>query len=292
MNTVVTRSPLGARELVWIALPALLLFALFFPTLRDTAFICWEDEDYSHGLLLPFIAIYFVYTNWDRIGPKFFDPTVRAGFSLSGLLLLAAGMTIFLLGEIANLLYIRWFAFFPAAAGMLFLVFSPARAAPFIGPLLLNFMAKPLPDSLVPKLFFPLQVMAAKVSARMLELLNVPVYLKGNIIEIPGMQLMVEEACSGLRSLMALLTVAFIVLYSIELPFIAKVVLVTSSVFIAIALNVVRVAATGVLAHFYDPKAATGFFHTFSGLVVFVIGLVVLFSFGVLLKRIADRRAS
>lgn len=280
----------NAAESAVALIPLALLLWLFYPTLRDTALICWENEDYSHGLLLPVIAGYFIHTNWDRIRPRLYDVRAKSAVSISGTLLLVAGMLVFALGEISNLLFIRWFAFFPATVGLMFLLLSPRRAFPFVGPLLLNFMAKPLPDSLIPKLFFPLQVMAARVSAKVLELLNVPVYLKGNIIEIPGMQLMVEEACSGLRSLMALLTVAFIVLYSIELRFFAKLCLVAASVFIAIALNVVRVASTGVLAHFYDPKAATGFFHTFSGLVVFILGLVILFSFGAFLKRITDKR--
>lgn len=269
-------------------IPAGLLLALFWSTLYETALICWHEEDYSHGVLLPFISGYFLYTNWAQIKARLALPVRMNTFSDigAGVLVLALGMGMFLLGEVANLLFIRWLAFFIAASGTMFLVLGLKHSAPFLGPLLLNFMAKPLPDSLVPKLFFPLQVMAARVSARVLELLNVPVYLKGNIIEIPGMQLMVEEACSGLRSLMALITVACIVLYSIELPLIAKLILLLSSVGIAILLNVVRVASTGVLAHFYDPKAATGFFHTFSGLVVFVIGLIILYYLGALLQRL------
>ncbi len=277
-------------DLFFAAAPVVLLGILYWPTLRETAEICWNDEDYSHGLLLPVIGAYFIHSNWATIKPRIMEN--QRGFSIIGLISLIAGMFIFILGDVANLLYIRWLSFFLSALGVMMLLLGGRRAAPFIGPLLLNFMAKPLPDSLVPKLFFPLQVLAAKVSAWTLEVMNVPVYLKGNIIEIPGMQLMVEEACSGLRSLMALLTVAFIVLYSIKLPTWAKVVLVFSSVVIAVALNVVRVASTGVLAHFYDPASATGFFHTFSGMVVFIIGLVILYSFGSILQRISNKKVA
>jgi len=275
---------ISSRDSLLTAVPFALLAYLFWPTLRETAEICWTNEDYSHGLLLPFISAYFIHTNWSSIRQRLVGEAPR--FSYIGAAALIAGMLTFFLGDIANLLYIRWVAFFAAVSGTLMLLLGTHRALPLAGPVLLNFMAKPLPDSLVPKLFFPLQVFAAKASAKTLEILNVPVYLKGNIIEIPGMQLMVEEACSGLRSLMALLTVAFIVLYSIELPVIAKILLILSSVVIAVALNVVRVASTGVLAHFYDPSAATGFFHTFSGMVVFIVGLIILYGAGMLLQRI------
>jgi exosortase len=285
MSTAARISPKTGLSLA--AVPLVLLLVIYFPTLRETAEICWNNEDYSHGILLPFISAYFIWSNWDLIRARLQRVAEsNPGFSWSGALLLIAGMLVFLLGELANLHFINWLSFFPALIGTLFLVLSTKGALPFVGPVLINFMAKPLPDSLIPKLFFPLQVMAARVSAHVLELSGVPVYLKGNIIEIPGMQLMVEEACSGLRSLMALITVAFIVIYSIELPLFAKILLVLASVGIAIVLNVVRVASTGLLAHFYDPRAATGFFHTFSGMVVFICGLFILYGFGTLLQKL------
>ncbi len=93
----------------------------------------------------------------------------------------------------------------------------------------------------------------------------------------PNMKLMVEEACSGMRSVMALLTLALIMIYFSSLNWLGKILLILSSLLLAIILNVFRVALTGVLAHFYDPEAATGFFHTFSGLIVFIVGLPVIF---------------
>ncbi len=156
---------LSPTTILTALLPTAMLFYLFYPTLRDTAIICWENEDYSHGTLLPFIGAYFIYTNWASVRARLFDSGRTPSFSILGFLLLIAGMGILFLGEIANLLYIRWFGFFPAALGLMFLLLSTRRSLPFVGPLLLNFMAKPLPDSLVPKLFFPLQVMAAKASA-------------------------------------------------------------------------------------------------------------------------------
>ncbi|MFN8388671.1 MAG: exosortase/archaeosortase family protein [Bdellovibrionota bacterium] len=279
------------KKTAFACVPLAVLFYLYFPTLREIAEICWNNEDYSHGILLPFISAYFIWNDWPLIRRRIEAAALDVPrLSISGLLLLIVGLLIFVLGEIGNLMFIRWLSLFPALIGTLFLILGTGAAKPFVAPLLINFMAKPLPDSLIPKFFFPLQVLAARVSARTLEFFGVPVYLKGNIIEIPGMQLMVEEACSGLRSLMALLTVALIVIYSVELPIYAKLLLLFGSVFIAIFLNVVRVASTGLLAHFYDPRAATGFFHTFSGMVVFVLGLVILYAFGRLLHRLTGNR--
>lgn len=276
---------------VFFAMPAVAVLAVMYgPTIRETAEICWTTEDYSHGLLLPWMSLYFIWSDLPKIREHF--TTAPRNFSWSGLLLLAAGMGLFLLGALASLHFLKWLAFFPSLLGVLFLFFSRQAVTPLVIPIVLNFMAKPLPDAMVPKLFFPLQVLAARVSASVLELLDVPVYLRGNVIEIPGMQLMVEEACSGLRSMMALITVALVVLYTVPLRWYGQLLLLTLSVGVAILLNVVRVASTGLLAHSVDPAAASGFFHTFSGLVTFVLGLGILFSLAKLLARYCGRHTS
>lgn len=260
------------------AAAALALF-LFFPALRSIASICWEKDDYSHGLILPFISAYIIWQNRGRHTHSSVAAlsTGQLSFSLSGLLLTLLGILFFLAGAVGNILFASWVGFFFAGTGGLVLALGWRGAWPYLPPFWLLFMAKPIPDSLVPRLFFPLQVIAARVSAWVLDLLDVPVYLLGNVIEIPGMKLMVEEACSGIRSLMALLSVALIVILLFEMRWWAKLLIAALAVLLAIALNVVRVAATGVLAFFVDPKAAEGFFHTFSGMVVFVAGLAILY---------------
>ncbi len=271
-----------------------LLLLLFFPTLKEIALICWNDDDYSHGLLLPIVAGFML---WDRrasIVPRLIrasspdlpvEKKKKENSVLLAELLVLVGMFIFFLGAASGISYASWIAFFPTTLGIVHLVFGRTAALTLAPPILLLFMAKPLPDSLVVRIFWPLQVFAAKVSAFVLEVLNVPVYLSGNIIEIPSMRLLVEEACSGMRSVMALLTLAFIVSYFIDLRKFSKVLLVLSALLVAIVMNVFRVALTGVLAHFYDPKTATGFFHTFSGLIVFIVGLPILYFIGCLLLK-------
>ncbi|MBP9837838.1 MAG: exosortase/archaeosortase family protein, partial [Proteobacteria bacterium] len=195
--------------MIFYLLPFILIFYLFFPTIAETFEICYVNEDYSHGLILPLICLYFLYLDKQKIFSEIKN-THNVYFSWTGLALLTCGIIFFILGEISNLLFLRWFALYPTFLGTFILVFGKKLFYLIAGPFVLIFMSKPLPDSLIPKIFFPLQVLSAKVSAKVLEVLGVPVYLKGNIIEIPGMQLMVEEACSGLRSVMALLTVSLI----------------------------------------------------------------------------------
>ena len=277
------------RLLAPVAIVALIC-AVFWETIWETAQICMNNDDYSHGTLLPLISCYFFYQSRHKIGELLAEDPGR--ISGLGILAMLCGGALFFIGSIANILFFRWLGLFPALTGALFLGLGVSRGWAIASPLLINFMAKPLPDSLVPKLFFPLQVLAAKVAAWTLDVLQVPVHLQGNIIEIPGMQLMVEEACSGLRSMMALATVAIIVMLNSSLSWGWKILLFVSSILIAILLNIFRVTATGVLAYFYDPAAATGFFHTFSGLIVFIIGLFLLSALASLLERATRRNQS
>lgn len=279
-----------------------ILAYLFYPTLREIALICWNDDDYSHGLLLPFIAGYMIWDKREQIFTRIRKadedaialPRVRRRENawVGAELVLLVGLVLFFLGEASGIIFTSWVAFFPTVLAAIHLLFGRTTALALAAPVLLLFMAKPLPDSFVVRLFWPLQVLAAKVSAETLELFRVPVYLSGNIIEIPAMKLMVEEACSGMRSVMALVTLALIVIYFVELRAVAKLALVAIAISVAVILNVVRVAMTGLLAHFYDPSTATGFFHTFSGLIVFVVGLPLLYYAGVLLMRLDQKLAA
>ena len=267
---------------------AALLGLIFWRTIYDTFEICFVNDDYSHGMLLPLISAYLI---WERraaiqqtIQARRNEPAASRRW-VGGVALFTAGLLLLLVGRASDLMWIKWTAFFPTIIGLIAAVFGYRVAAIIAPPIVLNFMAKPFPDSLVPKLFFPLQALAAKIAAHTLEILGVPVYLFGNIIEIPGMRLMVEEACSGMRSMMAILTVAVIVAYTIRTNWLGKFLLFIGSIILAIVLNVVRVTVTGILAHFYDPSAASGFFHSFSGMVVFVVGLISLFGLGKIVER-------
>ena len=278
------------RALIVLGVFAAIILFLYYPALETIARICWNDEDYSHGLILPLITVYLIVTKRQDLAHKVFgarnsDPSGAVPVSRMGIVLLMLGVLTYLVGTVSQLLFTTWISFFLTTIGALQLLLGTSGASPYIAPIGLLFMAKPMPDSLVPKLFWPLQVLAAKISAWLLEVLNVPVYLQGNIIEIPGMRLMVEEACSGIRSMMALLTVALIVMFIVELTTLGRFVIFFISVATAVILNVVRVAATGVLAHFVSAESATGFFHTFSGIIVFIIGLAVVYSLAIWLER-------
>ncbi len=134
----------------------------------------------------------------------------------------------------------------------------------------------PIPAIVFSQITFPLQMLASKVAALLLPLLGVPVLREGNVINLPAMPLEVAEACSGIRSLLSLATLAIIYGYLAETRMWVRVALALASIPIAVAANSLRIVGTGLLVQYWDPDKAEGFFHTFSGWLVFMVSLAML----------------
>jgi exosortase len=138
-------------------------------------------------------------------------------------------------------------------------------------------LAIPLPAVLFNQITFPLQLMASRLASVMLPWAGVPVLREGNVIQLPAMQLEVAEACSGIRSLLSLFTLAVIYGYFLERNVGRRVLLALASVPIAVAANVARIFGTGLCVQYWDPDKAMGFFHEFSGWLMFVVSLACLY---------------
>jgi exosortase len=135
----------------------------------------------------------------------------------------------------------------------------------------------PIPNLVLQQLTFPLQLLASKLATGLLEVVGVPVLRQGNVIVLASMPLDVAEACSGIRSLLTLVTLAIIYSFLMETRIWMRVLLVCSAVPIAVAANAFRIFGTGLLVQYWDPEKAEGFFHTFSGWLIFVVALMLLF---------------
>jgi exosortase len=144
----------------------------------------------------------------------------------------------------------------------------------------------PVPNLILQQVTFPLQLYAAKLATGLLDLVGVPVLRQGNVIVLASMPLDVAEACSGIRSLLTLVTLAIIYGYLMETRIWVRVLLAISAVPIAVAANSFRIFGTGLLVQYWDPDKAEGFFHSFSGWLIFVVALVLLFAVHSVISRI------
>jgi eight transmembrane protein EpsH (proposed exosortase) len=144
----------------------------------------------------------------------------------------------------------------------------------------------PLPYLIYDSIAFPLKLFAARCATFSLQFMEIPVLREGNVITLASTTLEVADACSGIRSLISLIALGVVFAYFTQSSAWKRIVLVVSTIPIAIFANALRVVITGILAHYCNPEMAQGFFHTFSGWLIFVLAFLLLFGLGFILDRI------
>jgi exosortase len=189
-------------------------------------------------------------------------------FSLSTLVLGVLGAELFL-SRVSLIMLLGAMVLFLEGWGML-------RALVF--PLAILLLMVPIPSIVLNQITFPLQILASKLSAWILPLMGVPVLREGNVINLPAMPLEVADACSGIRSLLSLTCLAVMYGYLMEKRTGIRIILALASIPIAVVANGLRIVGTGLLVQYWDPEKAEGFFHAFSGWLIFVASLFMLFA--------------
>jgi exosortase len=263
------------------ALICLALLWLYSDVLARLAGDWWTDENYSHGLLLPFISGYVIWSHRHRFcaTPRQPRPWVGGGLMLVAVMMLVAG-------TVGAEFYISRLSLIVALASLVLYFFGWGWLRLLAFPIGLFLLAIPIPTIIFNQIAFPLQLLASDYATRVITLLGIPALREGNVIELARMKLQVVEACSGIRSLMALATLGVTYAYFGEPRWWRRIVLVAAVIPIAIIANAARVAGTGVLAHYRGVEAAEGFMHGFSGWLIFLAALVMLLTLARILNLV------
>ncbi len=260
----------------------LLLYAEVLRALvRDWA----TDENYSHGFLIVPLAGYFVWHGRRHLAGIAVRP--RA----SGLVLVAAGVALLFAGRLGAELFVARFSMLPVLAGSVVFVFGWRFLAALAFPLAFLLLMIPIPATLFYDIAGPLQILASRLGVAVMSALSIPALREGNVIVLANASLNVVEACSGIRSLISLLTVGIVYGYFADSRPVVRALLAALMVPVAIVTKGARVAATAIATHYYGLPAAEGFFHPFGGWLAAAGALAVLFIAAPALKAIADRRA-
>jgi len=260
---------------------ALLFFLPFVSLVRDW----WKLPEAGHGLLLAPVAVWLA---WRSGIVAYTKPNVILGAAI-----LVAAVMLRLVAALAVELFTMRISMIGALVGLTVYFYGVRQVAHWWLPFLLVFLCVPLPELVTQALALPLQFKASQMGAGLLAMRHVPVQLSGNIIRIPGHELFVTEACSGLRSLTALLSTGILVGAMLLRTTVARVLLVLLAIPVAIVVNGVRVFLTGFLVYFVSPSFGTGFMHITEGWLLFLVsllGLAVLASVGIVIERHYLRR--
>jgi len=303
-------SPFLNTQKLWqpVLIAAALAF-LYASVLAKLGFDWWTDENYSHGLLVPFVVGFIGWTEFDELKKVAGRPQIFLGGALVLLALL-----MFLGGTLGAELFVQRISLVIMLVGVVVYFFGARLLKSLVIPFLLLLLAIPIPQIIFNKIVFPLQIWASQAAVWGIRLFEVPTIRKGNVFEIlprgatQVLSLEVVEACSGIRSLMTLVTLALVLAYFTRAKqdlsedentdFLKKpdfwrtVILMLSAIPIAVFTNGARVSATGILTYYYGRQATESVWHNISGWMVYLVALGLLILTNLVLRKALKVRGS
>jgi len=269
-----------------LAILVLLMGWLYSSILARLVAQWWHDPNFSHGFFVPLFSLLVIWQTRSRLVSVPLRP------SWVGLPLMIVALSVLVVGVLGAELFLSRVSLLLVIAALIvfFLGWQSFRAVLF--PWAFLILMIPIPAILFNQITFPLQLLTSKVASGVLPVIGVPVLREGNVITLPAMSLEVAEACSGIRSLLSLVALSIIYGYLLEKRNSIRVLLALASVPIAVAANSLRIVGTGLLVQYWDPDKAEGFFHLFSGWLIFVVSMILLLLLHQIFYWIWDREDS
>jgi exosortase len=275
-----------AKKLTGVALIVagiVILYWQVFARLIDAWIV---DGNYSHGWLILPIALYFV---WERRAKLEATPLKPSWF---GLVVFAGSIMVLLAGILGSELFLARVSLIGLLAGIILFLFGWKHLRILAFPLAFLLLMIPIPAIVFNKIAFPLQLFASRVGESTISAFNIPVLREGNVLVLAHTKLEVAEACSGIRSLVSLLTLGIVYAYFSDSRAWVRTLIVLSTIPVAILANGARVAGTGIAAHYFGPGAAEGFYHEFAGWAIFIIAFIMMLAIQKIVVRLAPPPAS
>jgi exosortase len=265
-------------EVIKISILSILFIILYSPTFHMFIYDWSNDDNYSHGFLVPFIVGYLVWTKRESL------QKLTPNSSIWGLVVLILGLSIYLVGTIGAEWFLKRSSLIIVLGGLILYLYGVEFFRALLFPLIFLIFMVPLPAIIYKSVAFQLQLFVSKVSAQLISLAGIAVYQSGNIITVSTGPLAVEEACSGMRSIMALLALSALFAYIVYKSRLKQWILVAFALPVAVVTNIIRVTTTGISAHYFGREVAEGVLHDSFGWIVFVIAFALLF----LLSKLLD----
>lgn len=257
------------KEVVKVVILLIALSILFWPVLTELLKDLYINNNNSHGLVVPFISLYIL---WEKRSNLCMQPIQP---SYIGLIALVACLIIYIVGYAGRIEILPRIAFVTAILSIVLYISGKQVFSLIVFPLFFLYFMIPVPVSIESLVSFKLQLWVTQISSAILSGLSFTVLREGNILYFANCSLEVAEACSGIRSLTAFIMIGCLFGYRMNGSFLRRSIMPLIAVPLSFVVNVARVTGTGILAHFYGSRVARGFLHEFSGIAVFLVGLVL-----------------
>jgi len=260
------RSPIPGYALFALALAGA---ALLFASAIGQLYSIWSDQpEYSYGILIPILSVFLIWRRRDQLRGLPFTG------SWYGLALVAAGLVLRLVGTLSTMPALVHYAMLLVLYGLVLALTGPAVFRRLLMPLFILVFMVPLPPFLSSQLSAQLQLVSSQLAAMVIRAVGISVFLAGNVIDLGTYQLEVAEACSGLRYLFPLMTLAFMIAYAFGGPFWKRALVFLSSIPITVFMNSLRIGIVAITVELWGNKMAEGVLHEFEGWVVFMISAI------------------
>jgi len=232
----------------------------------------YNSPEYSHGFLVPLISAYVIWLRRSKLKEVPIKPSLFIGVGLA-----VFSFCLLILGSLGAELFLTRISGVFLIAALILYFWGSQMLKELAFPVSILFLAIPLPALIYNQIVFPLQLLASQLATGILDITHaMPILREGNVLVLPNTTLEVVEACSGIRSLMSLLTLSIAYGYLIERSVLLRWLLVISMVPVAIVANSARVMVTALLAYYVDPSAAEGLTHEASGIIIFVLATLMM----------------
>lgn len=262
----------SARPALLICVGALLILP-YSAFLRALGRSWLDDPEYSYGVMIPFIAIYLLWCRRERLLASVEDGRI------AGLAVTLSGCALQVLSNLSGSLLIAGVAMVLTVLGTILYLWGPECTKIAAAPIALLLLMIPLPTYVTGELAWRLQGVASTASSTILRILDVPVLQEGNLLRLPNYVLEVKQACSGSRSLFALIALALLLGLSVTRRWWIRVLLVAVAPALAVGANVVRIVGTGLIARRWGALAADESLHMVWGILVFIVAVLGLLAF-------------
>lgn len=282
-RTVLTRG-----TVLSLCLVAAVAFAAYHDTFMDL-FVLWStSEDYSHGFLVIPVAVYLV---WRRRQDILSAAASASGSRTLGWVLCVLWVVLFVVGSVGRIVTVKNLSLVILPIAATAAVLGQAASRFMVVPSFFMVFMFPVPSEIYTRVTNPLLLISTTASFHILNALGIPVLQEGNLLSLPGYTMEVVQACSGIRSLVTITALAYLMAALMLRGFLQSALLLVASVPTAIAGNILRISVTALLAYHVSTGAAEGFSHTLAGIATFIVALAALSLCMILIRWILEPRA-
>lgn len=267
------------KRVMCLSLILLGLAGLYYQVLLHLAETWAVNDNFSHGYFIPLVSLYMIFSLREPLQQAVIRPCNW------GLLILLSGLALLILATVASLNFMQQSSLIIVLWGIILYLFGYKYAALLFVPIAYLFFMIPIPAILWNKIAFPMQLYSSAITEQIIRMLGVTIYREGNVLYLAETTLEVVDACSGLRSLTTMFALSAAVAWFGHYPSWRKWLVFLAAAPIAIFVNMVRLTATALLASRYGEEVAQGFLHEFSGMLVFILGLTLLWATNTLMNK-------